>query len=133
MPASSTPPPAPSAAATPTVVLVDDDLALLNALRFSLEIDGYRVVTCQTGEQLVRTPLPEQACLVIDFRLSGLDGLEALDDLRRRHVTLPAILITSYASPSLRARAGRLQATVVEKPLLGDALIARIREVLPLA
>jgi FixJ family two-component response regulator len=133
MPASPTPPPAHLALAAPTVVLVDDDLALLEALQFSLEIDGYQVITCETGEQLMQMAFPAEACLVIDFRLSGLSGLDALDDLRRRGVALPAILITSYASPSLHARARRAQATVVEKPLLGDALFARIREFLPLA
>ena len=134
MPASATPSPAhPAPAAPPTVVLVDDDVALLQALRFSLEIDGYQVATCETGEQLMQMTLPAEACLVIDFRLSGLSGLDVLDDLRRRGVALPAILITSYASPSLHARARRAQATVVEKPLLGDALFARIHECLPLA
>lgn len=133
MPASPTPPSAQPAPAPPTVVLVDDDVALLAALRFSLEIDGYQVATCETGEQLMQMPLPADACLVIDQRLSGLSGLDALDDLRRRGVALPAILITSYASPTLHARARRAQATVVEKPLLGDALFARIREFLPLA
>jgi FixJ family two-component response regulator len=132
MSASPTPPPARPLAAAPTVVLVDDDDALLRALRFSLEIEGYRVETCHTGEQLVALELPTEACLVIDYRLSGLDGLQALDDLRSRGVTLPAILITSYASPALQARAKRAQAVVIEKPLLGDALIARIRELLPL-
>jgi two-component system, LuxR family, response regulator FixJ len=133
MPASPTPSAAHPAPAPPTVVLVDDDVALLEALRFSLEIDGYRVVTCETGEQLMQIDLPVDACMVIDFRLSGLSGLDVLDDLRRRGVTLPAILITSYASPALHARARRAQATVVEKPLLGDALFARIRAFLPLA
>ncbi|HKR89132.1 MAG TPA: response regulator [Phenylobacterium sp.] len=130
MPASATPSSAAPAPASPTVVLVDDDVALLQALRFALEIDGFRVVTCETGEQLVEIPLPAEACLVIDFRLSGLDGLAALDDLRRRGVTLPAILITSYASPALHARARCAQAVVLEKPLLGDVLTTCIREVL---
>src|SRR5262245_28950818 len=96
MPASATPPTAAAPLAAATVVLVDDDDALLRALRFSLEIDGYVVVTCHTGEELLALELPANACLVIDFRLSGLDGLQALDDLRARGVTLPAILITSY-------------------------------------
>lgn len=130
MPASSTP--SPALAAAPTVVLVDDDVALLAALRFSLEIEGYRVVTCETGEQLVDLPLPDRACLVVDYRLSGRDGLAALADLRRRGVTAPAILITSYASPALHDRALRAQAVVVEKPLLGDVLAVCIREALPL-
>ena len=118
----------------PLVVLVDNDEGLREALRFSLEIDGYQVTACRTGEQLVRLELPAAAaCLVVDYKLAGVDGLEALGALRARGVMLPAILITSYASSAVRSRAGRVQANIIEKPLLGDALLARIHELAPLA
>jgi FixJ family two-component response regulator len=117
----------------PLVVLVDDDDALRQALRFALEIEGYRVRACRTGEQLVDLELPtESACLVLDYKLGALNGLDALELLRRRGVDLPAILITSYANPQLRNRARRARAEVVEKPLLGDALLGRIHQLLPL-
>ena len=117
----------------PVVVLVDDDAGLREALEFSLEIEGYAVRACRTGEQLVDLELPPgAACLVLDYKLEALSGLDALEQLRRRGVDLPAILITSYANPQLRSRARRLRADVVEKPLLGDILIGRIRELLPL-
>jgi FixJ family two-component response regulator len=127
-------PDAAHAAPAPLVVLVDDDDALREALKFSLEIEGYRVKACRTGEQLVNLELPtEAACLVIDYKLGMLNGLDALEQLRGRGVDLPAILITSYANPMLRTRARRARAEVVEKPLLGDALLARIHQLLPLA
>ena len=118
----------------PLVVLVDDDDALREALRFSLEVDGYAVRACETGEQLLELELPPgPACLVLDYKLDALNGLDALEQLRCRGVDLPAILITSYANPLLRSRARRLNAEVVEKPLLGDALLARIHALLPMA
>ena len=133
MPDAPSPSDAVSARAAPLVVLVDDDDALLQALTFWLEVEGYAVRTCRTGEQLVASELPPaSACLVLDYKLEALNGLDALEQLRRRGVELPAILITSYASPVLRGRARRLRAEVVEKPLLGDALLARIHELLPL-
>lgn len=115
-----------------TVVLVDDDDALRAALRFSLEIEGYRIEACRTGEQLLELELPtECGCLVLDYRLKGLNGLESLEELRRRGVTLPAILITSYATSQIQGRARRAHAEVIEKPLLGDALLGRIHALLP--
>lgn len=115
------------------VVLLDDDAALRRALTFSLEIEGYRVRACATGEELVAQPLPEdQACLVLDYRLSGMSGLDVLQALRERGVSLPAILITSNPPPGVRARATRLQAQLVEKPLLGDLLLGHIHRILPL-
>ncbi|WP_370867826.1 response regulator transcription factor [Phenylobacterium sp.] len=117
----------------PMVVLLDDDAALRRALTFSLEIEGYRVKSSATGEDLMRQVLPEdRACLVLDYRLSGMSGLDVLQVLRDRAVALPAILITSNPTPEVRARAARLQAQVVEKPLLGDLLLGHIHQMLPL-
>lgn len=117
----------------PMVVLLDDDAALRRALTFSLEIEGYRVRACATGEELVSQALPEdEACLVLDYRLAGMSGLDVLQTLRDRGVNLPAILITSNPPPGVRARATRLQAQLVEKPLLGDLLLGHIHRILPL-
>jgi FixJ family two-component response regulator len=117
----------------PVVVLLDDDAALRRALTFSLEIEGYRVESCATGEELVEQALPDdEACLVLDYRLGGMSGLDALQSLRDRGVHLPAILITSNPTPGVRSRAVRLQAQVVEKPLLGDLLLGHIHRILPL-
>jgi FixJ family two-component response regulator len=60
--------------------------------------------------------------MVIDYKLPGADGLSLLSDLRERGVTLPAILITSHPTQSLRRRAAAATAPIVEKPLLGDVL-----------
>lgn len=117
----------------PVVILLDDDAALRRALTFSLEIEGYRVESCATGEELMERTLPaDEACLVLDYRLSGMSGLDALQSLRERGVRLPAILITSNPTPGIRSRAARLQAQVVEKPLLGDLLLGHIHKVLPI-
>jgi two-component system, LuxR family, response regulator FixJ len=116
----------------PMVILLDDDAALRRALTFSLEIEGYRVRAWASGEELVAQDLPEaEACLVLDYRLSGMSGLDVLQTLRDRGVDLPAILITSNPTPGVRARATRLQAQLVEKPLLGDHLLGHIHGILP--
>lgn len=112
----------------PTVVLVDDDAALRAALRFSLEIEGFTVATCESGEALLELDLPRgSACLVLDYHLGGMSGMDALEDLRRRGVKLPAIVITSAPHSALRDRALRSSASVIEKPLLGDGLVGAIR------
>lgn len=117
----------------PMVVLLDDDAALRQALTFSLEIEGYRVESCATGEELVAQILPDRdACLVLDYRLGGMSGLDVLQTLRDRGVRLPAILITSNPAPAVRERASQLQAQLVEKPLLGDLLLGHIHRILPL-
>lgn len=117
---------------SPLVIVADDDAALCAALKFSLEVEGYRVATYDSGEALLQDALPpEGACLVVDERLPGISGLEALSQLRRRGVGLPAFLITTNPLRSTRRRAEALGVAIVEKPLLGDALLDPIRAALP--
>ena len=115
----------------PTLILVDDDDALRSALRFALELDGYRVQAYPSGEDLLAAKLPDQnACLVLDENLPGMGGLECLSILRSRAVRLPAFLITSHPGPGLRQRADRMGVPIIEKPLLDDILVRSIRSAL---
>jgi CheY-like chemotaxis protein len=56
-----------------------------------------------------------------------MSGLDALARLRARNVTAPAILITSNPQRALRDAARSAGVPIVEKPLLGDALVGDIR------
>ena len=115
----------------PTVIVVDDDDGLRKALRYSLEIEGFNVVTCASGEGLLKLALPQiSACLVVDQVLPGLSGIDALEALRARQVNLPAIVITSSPDAQLRARAVLADASLIEKPLLNDILTRAIRSLL---
>jgi len=115
----------------PLVLVVDDDAAVRNSLRFSLQIEGFAVSDFRDGNELLsQAELPRSDCLVVDYHLPGMSGLEVLNQLRERHVSVPAILITSHPSPILRERAAAAGARIVEKPLLGDALIESVRDLL---
>jgi FixJ family two-component response regulator len=110
-----------------TVLVVDDDPAVRNSLRFALEIDGYRVRAFQSDTDLLHLDdLPQAACLVVDYNLPGANGLDLLAAMRARGYTSPAILITSHPPAGVRRRAAAAGVPIVEKPLLGDALIDAI-------
>ena len=115
----------------PLVVIVDDDAAVRAALEFTLELEGFDVVSCSSGEALLLRDLPNRnACLLVDERLPGITGLDALNQLRNRDVKLPAILMTSHPSASVRATAKAAGVPILENPLLGDALTVAIRNAL---
>jgi CheY-like chemotaxis protein len=118
----------------PTVIVVDDDAALLRALGFSLELEGFAVEKHRAAVSIRPETLPSHnACLVIDYYLPDTDGVQLLETLRAGDVTLPAIIITTHARPQLRLAAKRLGATIVEKPLIGPALSSEIRALLKTA
>jgi FixJ family two-component response regulator len=113
----------------PVVIIVDDDAALLGALKFAFEIDGFAVRTYATGDAVFGDAgLGDCACFIIDQKLPGLSGLEVVAALRQRRIAAPAILITSHPSIMLQERAARAGVPIVEKPLLGSTLLDRVRD-----
>ena len=112
------------------VVIIDDDLAVRNSLKFSLEIEGLIVRSYATGAELLGAgDLAPCDCFVVEQRMPGISGLELIAQLRERDISAPAILITSHASLALRERAQNADVPIVEKPLLGNALLDAIRDV----
>jgi FixJ family two-component response regulator len=113
------------------VGVVDDDPAVRNSLKFSLEIDGFAVGVFANADELLREDdLNRFRCLVIDQQLPGMSGLDLVAKLRERNVSVPVVLITSNPPRALLVRAGHAGVPIVEKPLLGNALIDKIRELI---
>ena len=112
------------------VIVIDDDVAVRNSLKFSLEVEGFTVRSYATGVELpTAEDLAPCSCLVVDQNMPGMNGLELIALLRVRQLAAPAILITSNPSLSLRERARAAGVPIVEKPLLGNALIDKIYDV----
>lgn len=110
------------------VIVVDDDPAVRKSLKFSLELEGFSVRTyADAAELLSEETLPLLGCLVIDYNLPTLNGLEVLQRLRSGHVRLPAIMITSYPSRMLRESAAAAGVPIVEKPFFNHTLSDSIR------
>jgi FixJ family two-component response regulator len=112
----------------PVVVLVDDDSAVLSSLTFALEMEGFSSRAYQNVDDLLAETDPARTgCLVLDYHLPGMNGIDLLRTLRSRGVSAPAIIITTNPSPLVRHRAATEGAAIVEKPLLGNGLIEAIR------
>ena len=111
------------------IIVVDDDTAVCKSLKFALEIEGFNVRTYPSGEALLNeSAFLACRCFVIDQRLPGIDGVDLIAKLRDRNVNVPAILITTHPSPIIRKRAASAGIPIVEKPLLGNALLDGIHQ-----
>jgi len=116
------PPPA------PTVCVVDDDPDVLISLRFLLETEGFSVRTFANGPDLLasRPPSPGD-CLIIDYKMAGMDGLDLVHRLRDRRVEAPVVLMTGAENEGIAAKAARSGVWhVVLKPHIEESLIAHV-------
>lgn len=110
------------------VIVVDDDPAVLNSLKFSLEIEGLSVSCYHSGTELLNAiDSVKSGCMVIDYHLFDMTGLELLRKLRERSISIPVLLITSYPSATLRKQASEAGVKIIEKPLFGNFLLDAIR------
>ncbi|MFZ5734222.1 MAG: response regulator transcription factor [Pseudomonadota bacterium] len=116
-----------------TILVVDDDPAVLSSLGFLFEIEGFTVQLYPNGAALLmETAIPAVGCLVVDYRLPDISGLELISILRARRVAIPAVLITTSPTPAILAEAAQSSVSVIEKPLLTGALFEQVRRVLSL-
>lgn len=115
----------------PTLLLVDDDPAVRASLQFSLELEGFAVHAFDSGEALMaQADMLNPSCLVLDYRLPGVDGLSLLQALRERGETCPAVIITSNPTRHVQQRTTDAGAVLIEKPLLSNGLTAAIQELI---
>ena len=114
----------------PVIAVVDDDRAVCNSLKFSLELEGFAVRAYHSAAEFLDADnFRDCSCLIIDQRMPGMNGMELIAELRGRKVSIPAILIISQPNKVLSARAAEAHVPIIEKPLLSNALVEKIREV----
>jgi FixJ family two-component response regulator len=115
--------------AKPTVYVVDDDAGVLGSLRFLLETDGFNVKTFRNGASLLNAVGSAGAdCFVIDYKMPDMNGIDLVGRLRNREIAAPVILITGYPDENISARAAAAGVRhVLQKPLLDESLVTRIR------
>jgi two-component system, LuxR family, response regulator FixJ len=119
----------PRSATTPVVYVVDDDTDVLGSLRFLLETEGFDVRTFRSGAALLNgIATREVDCLVIDYKMPAMSGIDLANRLRNRNIDAPIILITGYPDDNIleKAAAAGLH-HVLLRPHLEESLVSRIR------
>ena len=111
------------------IYVVDDDYDVLTSLRFLLETEGFEVRTFRSGSALLGSSAPNRAdCLVVDYKMAGIDGLELANKLRHLNVSTPIVLITGYPDENISAKASLAGVRqVLLKPNLEDSLAECVR------
>lgn len=98
------------------VAVIDDDLAVLDSLRFLLETIGYTVAAYNSASAFLADPATDPACLIVDQHMPYMTGLELVARLRAQGVAIPFLLVTGSPTKAIVARAAQFGITVLEKP-----------------
>lgn len=119
-----------NAVADPVILVVEADSAVRESLKFSLEVEGFKVRAYETPDQLLEeNNLPGAGVLIVHYHLPSMNGLDLIRKMRQRS-SLPALLVTGSISEPIRKRASDAGVAVVLKPFQGAELIDCIRKLL---
>lgn len=101
------------------ILVVDDDLRIVKTTCDILKIKGHEPSTAYSGEEgveMVRSDRPD--CVLMDIKMPGINGVEAMKQMQEIAPGLPIVLISAYATDELMADAKSSGAyAVLSKPL----------------
>ena len=108
------------------VYVVDDDRDVRRSLSFMLGASDIRSHPFGSGiDFLEAIPDLEPGCVLLDIRMPQMDGFQVMDELAKREVDWPVIVMTGHGEIPVAVRAMKLGAIdFIEKPFSEEALLA---------
>src|SRR5438132_1939871 len=111
------------------VLVVDDETAIREAIRMTLEDEGYGVEEARSGQdgtdKATKTPYD---AILLDIKMPVLDGIEVLENLKEQKVPTPVIMVSGHGDISTAVECTKRGAfDFLEKPLNRDKLLLAVR------
>ncbi|PYQ35261.1 MAG: Fis family transcriptional regulator [Acidobacteria bacterium] len=111
------------------ILVVDDETAIREAIRMTLEYEGYRVEEARSGQdgidKAAKTPYD---AILLDIKMPVLDGIEVLDNLKEQKIGAPVIMVSGHGDISTAVECTKRGAfDFLEKPLNRDKLLLTVR------
>ncbi|MFN4219725.1 MAG: sigma-54-dependent transcriptional regulator, partial [bacterium] len=114
------------------LLIVDDEVDILNVLKFLLEKEGYRVDTALNGEEALSKIKKKTYDIVLtDLRMPGIDGMELLERIKEEASETDVVIMTAYASIDSAVTAIKKGASdYIVKPFINEDVKMRIKRIL---
>jgi len=101
----------------PVVHIVDDDPQVRAATSFLLRSRGYQARIYAHGREFLDCAVLEPGCVLLDLRMPGLSGVQVQEELERRGISYPVIMLSGHGDVPVAVQAMKLGATdFLEKP-----------------
>src|ERR1043165_2110778 len=114
------------------ILVIDDEAAIRDALKMTLEYEGYEFIGAATGQEglaLVEREAPD--LVLLDVKMPGMDGIEVLDRLRAMNDALPVVVISGHGTISTAVEATKKGAfDFIEKPFASERVLVSLRNAL---
>src|SRR6202163_1004661 len=119
----------PKSHATPIVFVVDDDISVRESLDLLIRSEGWQPETFESAQEFLAHPRAlVPSCLVLDFSLPGLNGLELQKRVAVERTDMPIIFITGFGDVPMTVQAMKAGAAeFLTKPFGDDVLLRAIR------
>jgi FixJ family two-component response regulator len=114
----------------PIVFVIDDDALIRDGIRSLVKSVGLRVETFASAQDFMLAKRPDvPACLILDVRMPGLNGLDLQRNLSAANIYIPIIFITGHGDIPMTVRAmkeGALE--FLTKPVRGQDLLDAVQK-----
>ena len=88
------------------VLIVDDEPEILDLMENLLDMEGFKVLRAESGEEALKIAKGKSLSVVIsDYRMPGMNGIELISELNKSHKDVPMIIATGYADVNIAIEA----------------------------
>lgn len=111
------------------VLVVDDETGIREAIRMTLEYEGYRIDEARSGQDgLEKATKTDYDVILLDIKMPFLDGIEVLDNLKEQRVTSPVVMVSGHGDVHTAVECTKRGAyDFLEKPLNREKLLLTVR------
>src|SRR5829696_7892503 len=114
------------------ILVIDDEAAIRDSLKMTLEYEGYEFIGAATGQEGLALAEREAPDLVLlDVKMPGMDGIEVLERLRNMNDSVPVVVVSGHGTISTAVEATKKGAfDFIEKPFASERVLVSLRNAL---